>query len=260
MCEVQVKSVCIDGDKTCFSSKGAIDRLKRDLKNKDNEKLSLNDYFKEGWTYQIISNENNEIKIKLVKKEIQVQQNQTNEKREMLKMRLKQMRMGRTSQSNLKMKFKDNVPKDLVDAYLELKKVKLPIEVPNPEEVLSKKQEFAPIIHTMVQSFNNFKGGNNPIINYYKLLATHLGLPTTVAQPQQNNQVNQQNPTNSFLEQLRQQKIQSEQNDINNEMNKIYESMGINIQDSNNLSDNDSDNEETIQMLKKMNINKDINL
>ena len=46
--EVPPKSVIIEGDKTFFASKAAIDRFKKDLKNDDKVKLEKNDYFKEG--------------------------------------------------------------------------------------------------------------------------------------------------------------------------------------------------------------------
>ena len=158
------KSVFIEGDKTYFASKGAIERLKRDLKNDDKEKLGKNDYFKEDWTYQLLSNENNEIKIKIVhKNEVSVNGkalprvldcDEATERRNMLKKKLKEMT---TKRGNVKTKFKSTVPKELVDAYLELKKFKLPAEVPNPEQVLENKEQYKDMIHTMVQSFGNFK-------------------------------------------------------------------------------------------------------
>jgi hypothetical protein len=48
-------SVIIEGDKTFFASKSAIDRFKKDLKKNDFVKLSNNDYFKEGGKAQKIT-------------------------------------------------------------------------------------------------------------------------------------------------------------------------------------------------------------
>ena len=60
------KSIIIEGDKTLFTSKAAIDRLKRDLREDNKEKLAINNYLNEGWTYKIISNTDTQIKIELV--------------------------------------------------------------------------------------------------------------------------------------------------------------------------------------------------
>lgn len=288
------KSVFIEGDKTYFASKGAIDRLKRDLKNDDKEKLEKNDYFKEDWTYELLSNENNEIKIKIVhKKEVvmdgKVQPrvldcDEMTERRNMLKKKLKEMTMKR---GNVKTKFKDTVPKELADAFLQLRKYKLPTEVPNPEQVLANKDKYKDMIHTMVQSFGNFKGNNNPIINYYKLLAKHLDLPITPMSQQQQQLLQQQlemlknkspqelqqllkqqeqqssSPTkNSFLDQIREQRDNAMQKDVDDEMSKIYASMGLDVNSKEKSAENAED-ADISDILKKMGINsnkEDINL
>ena len=289
------KSVFIEGDKTYFASKGAIERLKRDLKNDDKEKLEKNDYFKEDWTYQILSNENNEIKIKIVhKKEVTIDGkvqprvldcDEITERRNMLKKKLKEMTMKR---GNVKTKFKSDIPKDLVDAYSQLKKYKLPAEVPNPEQVMTNKEQYKDMIHTMVQSFGNFKGNNNPIINYYKLLAKHLNIPITPMSQAQQQQLKQQiemlknkSPqelqqmlqqqqqqqssepkTNSFLDQLREQRDIAMKNDVDDEMSKIYASMGLNSK-KNEVETEETDDSDISDILKKMGINsnkEDINL
>jgi hypothetical protein len=262
------KSVFIEGDKSYFASKGAIERLKRDLKNNDKEKLEKNDYFKEDWTYQLLSNENNEIKIKIVhKNEVVIDGkvqprvldcDEITERRNMLKKKLKEMTMKR---GNVKTKLSSTVPKDLVDAYSQLKKFKLPAEVPNPEQVLANKDQYKDMIHTMVQSFGSFKGNNNPIINYYKLLAKHLNLPITPMSQVQQQQLKQQiemlkskspqelqqmlqqqqssTSENSFLEQLREKRDSTMKNEVDDEMKKIYESMGISDKVSNEEDDKD---------------------
>jgi len=279
------KSVLIEGDKTNFISKGAIERLKRDLKNDDKEKLENNDYFKEDWTYKLLSNENNEIKIKIVhKNEITINDTvlprilESNERRNMLKKKLKEMTSRR---GNVKTKFNSTIPKELVDAYLELKKFKLPTEIPNPEQVLENKEQYKDIIHTMVQSFGSVKG-NNPIVNYYKLLAKHLDIPTTPMSLAQQQQLKQQmdmlknknpeelkqllkeklkNPsseTNSFFEQLQEKRNIAMQNEVGDEMKKIYASMGLDSKvDEGGEEEDDTD---ISDILEKMGIkpNKDI--
>ena len=248
--ETQFKSVHIEGDKSFFISKGAIDRFKRDIKNDDTTKLSTEVYFKEDWTYQILSKSDLEIKVKIVNK-IDLESGgkprvlHADEKRQILKDKLRKMRNSNLSQANFKSKFKDTVPKDLLDEYLQLKKHKLPIDLLDPSVVLANPDEYKNVIHTMVQSFGMYKGNNNPVINYYKSLAKHLDIPTTfvgntnvqkkveeskskVEESQTRSKI-----TNNFVEQLQMERQILVENDVDEEMKKIYESLGISIDELN---------------------------
>jgi len=263
---LDAKSVHIEGDKSYFISKGAIDRLKRDLKNNDVEKLQNNEYFKEDWTYQIVSQSDLEIKVKLVNKIDLANENKPrvlncDERRQFLKDKMKKMR------NQTPIKSKVEVPKDLMREYLSLKKYKLKVDLLDPGVVLSNPEEYKNTVHTMVQSFGMFKGNNNPVINYYKSLAKHLDLPTTYIgdkndtntqnilkqvqeivnnknrSPELENSLEQleetknilktaQNKietTNSFVEQLQMERQILVENEVDIEMKKIYESMGITI-------------------------------
>lgn len=238
------KSVCIEGDRAMFSSKNAVDRFKRDLRVNDQEKLKAEDYFREGWTYQLVSSNENEIKVKLVNVQDIAQQPRIldcDERRKMLKDKLKQMREQKQSPTQIRLTMKNKVPEDILNAYLNLKKYNVNVAIPRPDEVLEKQSEYRNVIHTMIQSFGHVNGGNNnPVIAYFKLLAKHLGLPTTfVPQQQPNQRPNQQQqpqqpnqqqsaPTNNFIEELRKQRNDLVQEDVDDEMKKIYESLGIN--------------------------------
>jgi len=237
-------SVHIDGDKSNFITKGAIDRLKRDLKNDDKSKLEINDYFKEGWTFKLVSKSDTEIKVEIMKKDVVPLKNEVNEKRLMLKDKLKAMRSNRTSVTNLKSKMKNSsVPEDLLEAYMALKKVKLPVPILDPAEALAHPLEYKQQVYTMVQSFGFFNGKTNPIINYYRLLAQHMGLPTTVQPPVQPTTVQptvqESSPTinNSFIDELRTQR-ETLNLKVDDEMKNIYAKLGINNNDN-----NDSDEE-----------------
>lgn len=264
---VDGKSVHIEGDKSYFISKGAIDRFKRDLKNNDTDKLQNNEYFKEDWTYQIISQSDLEIKVKLVNKIDLVNDNKPrvlncDERRQFLKDKIKQMR----NQTSIK-KSKVEVPKDLMREYLSLKKYKLKVDLLDPGVVLSNPDEYKNTVHTMVQSFGMFKGNNNPVINYYKSLAKHLDLPTTYIGDK--NDANTQNilkqvqevvnnkskldetvnnleetknilktaqikieSTNNFVEQLQMERRNLVETEVDIEMKKIYESLGISMNEN----------------------------
>ena len=251
--EVQGKSVIIEGDKSYFVSKGAIDRLKRDLKNDDKEKLSVNDYFKEGWTYQLLSNINNEIKIKILNKlDLPVEDKpapprvlNADERKQFLKNRLKETKGEKVNTKTIKSKLND-IPKDLADAYTSLKKYKLPVSIHDPADVLANKDQYRNIIHTMIQSFGSYKGPNNPVINYYKLLAKYLDISTE--KPEQ-----KVPSVNDFLKELKSLDVDKEMKSIynsiglneDNEMNNIYNSIGLNkdeIIDTNQLENDDLTN------------------
>ena len=276
--EVPPKSVIIEGDKTFFSSKAAIDRFKKDLKNDDKVKLEKNDYFKEGWGYKILSKIDNEIKVQILNKSDVVVDgvvqprvidcDEAVERRKLLKQKLKDMLGGRERQISVKSKMK-NVPDELVEAYLQLKKVKLPVSLPDPSQVLANKEEYKNMVFTMIQSFGNFKGSNNPIINYYKLLAKHMGIPTMPmgTRPEGKQQVETENKVdigekiaqsapdtaNDFLEKLKKQKNAKELVEVEDEMKKIYESMGL---DSNTVNV-EEDDEEMSNIYKTLGISKD---
>lgn len=236
------KSIVIEGDKSIFVSKAAIDRLKKDLREESSEKLLVNAYFKEGWTYSIITNTDIEMKIKLVNKIQEPTKShilECDKKRKLLKEKIKMMRMNKLSPSQMKHSLKNKVPADILDVYLQIKKSNIKNQIPAPDVVLSKPDEFKNIIYTMIQSFSMYKGKNNLIVNYYRLLAKHLDISTTVSPTQTNTQTNTRTdePTNDFIEMLRKQR--NDNDEIDDEMNEIYESLGISMDKKNKIEEID---------------------
>lgn len=235
--ESLVKSVFIDGDKSYFSSKGAVDRLKKDLKSNDQDKLKNSTYFKEGWTFEIVSQSEIEIKVKIVNVQDLKANNaprvlECDERRNMLKMKLKNMTERNGSITNLKTKLKDKIPADLLACYLELKKKKLPVPLLDPYEVLTKKEEFKNIVFTMIKSFGNIKGNNNPIIEYYRLLWKYLDnqtLDTTLNTTLKKESIPViNNKEDNFIDQLRNERLKKAEMDAEEELKRIYASIGIN--------------------------------
>jgi hypothetical protein len=243
MTDLQVKQIHIEGDKSFFVSKNAVDRFKKDLRNKDTEKLQENDYFVEDWTYELVSENETEMRVKIVNKVKGPRVLPCDEKRQLLKSKILKMTNDRTSHDNIKNK--SIVPKDLLNEYLALKKNKLPMELHDPAKVLSKPEEYRNIIHTMVKSFGMYKGNNNPVINYYRSLEKHL-------EEKVKELSNNENQKKSLISQLKNnllggppppspdeamgvtkdfiQKLQLDRDSIpiEEDMKKIYESMGIN--------------------------------
>ena len=248
MTDSQVKQIHIEGDKSFFVSKKAVDRFKKDLRNKDTEKLQENDYFVEDWTYELVSENETEMRVKIVNKVKGPRVLPCDEKRQLLKSKIFKMTNDRTNHANIKNK--SIVPKDLLNEYLALKKHKLPMELHDPAKVLSKPEEYRNIIHTMVKSFGMYKGNNNPVINYYRSLEKYLEKkvlnPELIHEPthEQKNEILSKlkkeipggPPTENPLEETLGvtkdfiQKLQLDRDSIpiEEDMKKIYESMGIN--------------------------------
>ena len=292
------KSIIIDGDKSLFLSKSAICRFKKDLRDDNKERLAINNYLSNGWSYKIISNTDTEIKIELVQdkdktielvqdkeliqdkektkeliqdkdkikelvknktKEIvkdktkEIVLSEQDEKRKILKEKLKIARMNKLSPMQMKQNLRNKVPADVLDAYLELKKVQLKVPVPPPDIVLSKPDEFKQIIHTMVQSFGMFKGNNNPVVNYYKLLAKHLDLPTTFEPTAQ--QADTKDQTNEFIKMLRKQRENTINEDVDDEMKEIYNSLGINMEGEKQKQKSIKEDNEMKEIYKSLGIN-----
>ena len=241
------KSIIIEGDKNLFSTKAAVDRLKRDLREDNKKKLGVNDYFKQGFSYNIISNSDTEMKIQLVNIEKSIIIDNESKKK-MLREKLKTMKQNKLSFSQITQNLKNKVPSDVLEAYIQLKKVHLKIPIHQPDDVLSKPDEFKTVIYSMIQSFGMFKGKNNLIVNYYRLLAKHLGLPTSFVPP--NPQIEQSNnPSNEFINMLRKQRNDNDLIEIDEEMSKIYDTLGINIDDKNKPEEIDEEMSEIYKSL-----------
>lgn len=226
MSETQKKSVVIQEGREAFLNKSSIERFKNDIRENNQDKLNKGNYFHFGWNYEIVSDSDKEVIIRVKKVEIKSDKKDS-ENRQILRMKLKQMQENRKNPHQIKTAMKDKVPEDLLGAYMEIKRNKnIKMPVPNPMEVLSKQEEFRPLIHTTVQSFGLFRGTNNPMVNYFRLLAKHLGLPTHYVPPQQPQQESQSNP---FLEELKKQRDSQVSTEVDDEMRKIYESLGIDV-------------------------------
>jgi hypothetical protein len=226
-------SVFIEGDKTKFVSKSAIERFKRDLRSNDSEKLKNNDYFVEGWTYILNSSENNQIKVNVVETETH------KDRLNVLREKLKQKITRKPSLSQIRTPLKNKVPDDILQAFINLKKTNNTTPIISPEQILAKPNEYFNMLQTTI---NNYKGNTNPIINYYKSLMKHLKNIPTIQTPQ--TLPPQPQPISSertFIKDLKDQLVMdNEMKDIYNqlgikqeeeddEMKRIYESLGISM-------------------------------
>lgn len=175
------------------------------------------------------------------------------------------MRTNKIPLSQMKQNLKNKVPSDVLDVYLQLKKTHIKIQIPAPDVVLSKPDEYKSVVYTMIQSFGMFKGKNNLIVNYYRLLAKHLDISPSFV-PQQSIQPNEkpnEKPnelTSDFIEMLRKQREENIDNEVDDEMNEIYQSLGINLNNKNELDESMSENYKLeCNKIEEMNETKEIN-
>ena len=211
-----VISIVINGDKTKFVSKGALERFKRDLRT--NTTLENDKYFTNGWGYTIVNSDSNNYNVNIV--EIKTHESKMNELRDKLKAKIAK----KTPLSQEKLNLKNKVPDDIYNAYINLKKLNnMNAPILSPDQVLEKPDEYKNILQTTIA---NFKGNNNPVINYYKLLAKKLNINTV--EPEQNEVQPEVLPTidTSFLKNLK------EQVEMDDEMRSIYKTLGIKSEDN----------------------------
>jgi hypothetical protein len=208
----------------------------------------------------MVSQTDTEIKVKIVNQKDVASHGKErvldcDERRKLLKTKLKNMRDNRSSLNNIKLSMQNKVPSELLNGYIEasnfMKKTKVNGVLLDPKVVLDKPHDYKNIVYTMLKSFGNDKT-NNPIIQYFKLLAKYLEIPTENVQPKQNitntveaNVVPNQNPTNTFIEELRKQRFDVANAEANEELNKIYADMGINF-------DSQDDDKELNDILSKL--------
>lgn len=193
MTELQVFNVIVEGDKTGFNSKNAVDKFKKAVKSSNNFDLVelTKKYVKSGFVLEQVEKTDTSYKFMLGKEntEVEKQEPQLNEKeqrRKMLKAKINLMRQDRTNSVYHKAKANDNVQPEILNEYMKLKQIsKMPI--PEPNEIFAHPEEYKPIIAMVLQnSMMKQLGSNHPYVRYFKLIADKLGVETPLPIPTQN--------------------------------------------------------------------------
>ena len=188
-------NVYIEGDKTGFNSKTAIERFRSNVKS--NTAFDINElankYIKPDYKLELVEQTDMNIKFnitmtKTVTTDAPVASDvpdDATKRKQLLKAKINMMRKDRTNSDYHKAKSNNNVPDEILAEYLKLKKVsKMPI--PEPSEILSNPEEYKPII-SMVLSNSMMKqfGASHPYVRYFKLIAEKLGVETPLPIPTQ---------------------------------------------------------------------------
>jgi hypothetical protein len=176
-------NVFIDGDRSGFNSKMALEKFKFEVKK--NPEITVNElmkrFIKSDYRLETINKNDNEIKFKIY-------QNVTTpntDKQQVYKTKLKLMQDNRTNSSIHKAKNSDVVPKEILQEYTKLKR-NTTMPIPEPIEILKNPSEYKPLIsmvlgNTMMRQLPQ----NHPYVKYFKLLAKELNVTVPLPFPTQ---------------------------------------------------------------------------
>lgn len=177
MTEIKPKSVFINGDKELFVSKGAIQRLKNDLRKCDEKNISIEDgkYIKPGYIFDINYRDNN-FNVDI----ITVDEHMRNERKRMLRKKLKNAKYHRSTNVKRDMdSLKRTIPDKLFKSYANLLKQGNFSNIPSPKDVIENPERFQRQI-SMIMGENglvsNDEKSNNAIKKYFNTLGNFMGV------------------------------------------------------------------------------------
>jgi hypothetical protein len=171
------KSVVINGDRTKFLSKNAINRFKKDIKTVDTKKINMEDgkYLENGYVFDI-KYKDNTFNINI----ITLEEHTKNEKRKMLKNKIRQSRYNRSGQVKEQMNsLKRSVPDKLFKSYMNLMKQYKFDSVPSPKDVIENPERFKRQISAMMGQLgmvSNDNNANNALKKYFNSLGNFMGI------------------------------------------------------------------------------------
>jgi hypothetical protein len=174
-------NVYVDGDKSGFNSKSAVDKFKQAVKqNVDINVVELaNKYINKLYKLELVNKTESEVRFNLSKLEVVA----NNDKRDLLRAKLNLMKNNRTNSDLHRARTSEVVPEEILREYTKLKRMsKMP--VPEPSEVLSKPDEYKPMLAMVLGNEMMQKlGQSHPYVRYFKLLADKLGVEMPLPMP-----------------------------------------------------------------------------
>ena len=196
-------NVFIEGDRSCFLSKTAVDRFKNDIRGTTTDNFDSIDsqkYLKEGFIFNITKNENN-ITAKICNEEELKLEN----KRKELKNRLRGAQRCRNGEQYKQLdSLKRTIPEKVFKSYVNIVKNYGAANIPSPLEVIENTDKYRTQISTvmgMTKPVSNDMRLSNAIKQYFTQLGKFLCIepvntnddmadvttynrPTTVPKPQ----------------------------------------------------------------------------
>ena len=146
-------NVFIEGDRTQFLSKSAIDRFKKDVKENKPDLIDSSKYLKPGYIFNIAVNDN--ITAKICNEEELKLEN----KRQELKSRLKSAQRCRGGEQYKQLdSLKRTIPEKIYKSYINLIKTYGANNIPSPLEVIENPDKFR-------QQISSVMGAKGPVSN-----------------------------------------------------------------------------------------------
>jgi hypothetical protein len=178
-------NIFIEGDRSVFLSKSAIDRFKKDVKELDQSKLDAinsSKYLKEGYVFKTLV-ENNSIKVNIISLEqekAEAQLKQKEDSRKQLREQLKQLKNTRTGQVHKHLDtLKRTVPENIYKSYHNLiRNFQMP-NIPAPDEVINNVDKYRTQIATILGLGGNVSNDARASIcikQYFTALGQFLGI------------------------------------------------------------------------------------
>ena len=168
-------SVFIEGDKSLFVSKGAIDRFKKDVKEIKADAIDSSKYLKEGFTFKITSKDNNITAVIKTDQEVLLE-----EKRLLLKQRLNNAKKQRSGEATKQLEsLKRSVPDKLFKSYTNLVRNYQLSNIPAPNDVINNPERFKAQISAIMSTkglVSNDQGMSSALKNYFNTLGKFLGM------------------------------------------------------------------------------------
>jgi hypothetical protein len=170
-------SVFIEGDRTLFVSKGAIERFKKDVKEVSSTDLIDNSkYLKEGYCFNFVKKDNDIIANIISTKNVV----NLEEKRRQLREKLNMIKRSRSGEAFKHLEsLKRTVPDKIYKSYSHLmKNYGLP-NIPAPDEVINNIDKYRTQIASVMgitTQVCNIGGASNAIKHYFNALGQFLGI------------------------------------------------------------------------------------
>jgi hypothetical protein len=168
-------SVFIEGDRSVFLSKSAIDRFKKDVKETTPDAIDSSKYLKEGYAFLITKSEN-AVNATIITS----QQVLLDEKRRQLKQRLNMAKKQRSGEAIKQLEsLKRTIPDKVFKSYINLIRNYQVSNIPSPDEIINNPEKFRTQITTIMGTkgpVSNDQGWSNAIKNYFNTIGRFMGM------------------------------------------------------------------------------------
>jgi hypothetical protein len=162
-------NVFIEGDRSFFLSKTAVERFKKDLKDTKPDMIDNSKYLKSGYIFNITTNDNN-LTAKICNEEEVLLEN----KRKELKLKLRSAQRTRGGEQYKQLdSLKRTIPEKIYKSYLNLIKTYGAHNIPSPLEVIENPDKYKTQISAVMGSkkpVSNDPGLSKAIKNYFTSL------------------------------------------------------------------------------------------